>query len=803
MRRMSCESLAKPIKSRPLRAARTWCGAVIMTLVLAYPAPAQTTLPAQPELARLVDLSAERLKLRISYDEALVKGRVTLRSSAPYSDDELWKLTNRLLAEQSLATVVIGDDQTMSIVKFASAAQLARLERIELATVTASADAATEDLQDQIANRADPSPRVLPGFRRLLVPLRHTSTRDAAQAVAPLLSKGPQGGGTVIESEQAGFIIIADYVPYLNNALRVLHQLDGTDAGLSIREIAPRNLEPARLASVAKQLLEKRKAAGGRELRGDLVPGAGNTGLLLVAPASSMEQWLEIIAAADQREPVERRTYSPGPYAMADVAKLIDQTVREGGAASTPSGANAAVSDQFRIIQDTLTGTLIITATTGQHEEIAELLGRMASVPAESRRPVRTFVIRNRAVRDVQQVIESLLRSGALDASPEPDAVTASPGPLAAAAPAQGPQTSARNFAPGGGTPPPVSPPSRPGLSSVIPPVASPGPVSGSGSLLTMTSDEATNTLIAVGEPRILAEVARLLPALDVRQPQVMLEAMLVSLSDSQSLNLGVELEKLIINGDTRIRLSSLFGLSTSTGSGDSQTRAVGDAAGGTGVVLSPGDFSVVVRALQTINHGRSLSNPKVLVNNNQQASFNSVLQQPFSSTNASNTVSTTSFGGTQDAGTTISVRPQIAEGDHLVLTYSISLSSFVGAAANANLPPPRQQNSIQSVATIPDGFTVVVGGLELTTSGEGVSQIPLLGSIPIVGEVFKNRSDNQGRQRFYVFLRASVLRHPHLEDLKYVSDLNSAHLSIPTGWPEVEPRRIGGGKDSTGSAHP
>lgn len=66
--------------------------------------------------------------------------------------------------------------------------------------------------------------------------------------------------------------------------------------------------------------------------------------------------------------------------------------------------------------------------------------------------------------------------------------------------------------------------------------------------------------------------------------------------------------------------------------------------------MLSPGDFSVVVRALETVNDGRSLNVPRVLVNNNQQASLNSVLQQPFVSINAFDTIPTTSFGGRLEA---------------------------------------------------------------------------------------------------------------------------------------------------------
>lgn len=313
---------------------------------------------------------------------------------------------------------------------------------------------------------------------------------------------------------------------------------------------------------------------------------------------------------------------------------------------------------------------------------------------------------------------------------------------------------------------------------------------------VTLTVDRGTNTLIAVGEPRILEQIEKLLATLDVRQPQVMLEVLVVTLTDGQTLDLGVELEKLSISGDTLIRLSSLFGLGTRGSGGDRDGPA--NASGLTGVVLNPGDFSVVIRALETLNRGRSVSMPRLLVGNNEQASLDSTVQQPYASVNASNTVSTTSFGGTQDAGTVVTIQPQIAEGDHLLLQYSVSLSAFLGPASSATLPPPRQQNRVQSVATIPDGFTVVVGGIEIENKSNAVSQVPLLGSIPILGEAFKSRNNADSRSKFYVFIRANILRGGSgaggvggFEDLKYLSEKDIADAMVDDGFPEMKPRVI------------
>jgi type II secretory pathway component GspD/PulD (secretin) len=201
--------------------------------------------------------------------------------------------------------------------------------------------------------------------------------------------------------------------------------------------------------------------------------------------------------------------------------------------------------------------------------------------------------------------------------------------------------------------------------------------------------------------------------------------------------------------------------------------------------------FSAIVRAMETVNHGRTLTMPKMLVNNDQPAELNSVLQTPYASTNASTTVATTSFGGTQDAGTQISVTPQIADGDQLVLDYTISISAFVGSAPSPELPPPRQENKLKSIVTIPDGYTVAVGGLEIGTESDVSSHVPLLGRIPILGALFANKTATDNKSRFFVFLRATVLRDDNFDDLKHLSVQDLADARVDDGWPVLKPRVI------------
>ena len=577
------------------------------------------------------------------------------------------------------------------------------------------------------------------GFRVVMVPLARRGVDDIAAAVRPLLSS-PGGTATPLPSLDA--LLIADLDARVRLIVRTIESMEARTTPILPVEIRIENGDTQQIVTTATQIAAKRTAAGGAALRGELLVAAGGRSILIVAPAAEVETWRTLIDQLNTRAAVETVTYSTGVMVASRVAGSLTNLL-----------GRAASDATFTVTADDLTGSLVVVGSPSHHAQVAEILDRLARSPEAVRRPTRTFRLLNRDAEDVVGVVQSLISSGAV---------------------------SEQRHAPAGGT--------RSADGADEPRQSGPEPAARP---LQLTADPATNSIIAIGEVAELERLERLLKDLDVRRPQVLLEVLIVSLSESDSMDLGVEIDALV-NGpnDTVAKLSSLFGLSSTgaSASGIEGNRGTGL----TGIVLNPGDFSVVLRALQSLNEGRSLSIPKVLVASNEQASLNSVLEQPYTTLNASDTVATTSFGGSSDAGTEVSVRPQIAEGDHLRLEYQISLSAFVGDAADPSIPPPRQQNSIDSVATIPDGYTIAVGGIELTTEGYAETGIPLLSDIPLLGEAFKNRSKSGSRSRFYVFIRSTILRDRNFEDLKYLSDLRSTEMDIDDGWPEPEPRVIG-----------
>jgi general secretion pathway protein D len=174
-------------------------------------------------------------------------------------------------------------------------------------------------------------------------------------------------------------------------------------------------------------------------------------------------------------------------------------------------------------------------------------------------------------------------------------------------------------------------------------------------------------------------------------------------------------------------------------------------------------------------------------VNDNATGTLTSVAESPFTSVNASDTVATTSFAGYASAGTTVSVTPHISEDDYLRLIYSLTLNSFTGAGAGG-VPPPRQTNAIDSEVVVPDGYTVIVGGLKRQDITETVQKIPLLGDIPVLEHLFRNTTLTQVDSALFVFIRPVILRDDLFLDLKYLSEWDLRKAEIPPEMPSSAP---------------
>ncbi len=727
--------------------------ATVAAFSLALPCAAQrsVTLAGQTDVARLVDLASERLGIRVEYDPAVLKGAVTVRGAGDggIPDSELWETVNAALAGRGFTIISAAKGATPAadgaVVDPAAANSLVK----QAFSVVRLSEASNLVMPDGpfVGNRLT-WPGLAPGYAAVFLKVEHRQPKAVAELLKVVLSKT---GSVVTPVGESDLLFVADLVPRLKLAAEFLSRIDAPQAPTELAEIPLLNATPADVISFVKDMGTRREpgaaiAVGGIAQRppGDVLPQPGANAVLVLAPKEHLAFWKDLIARLDTRQALETRNYTPRQADAKSLVNLVEQVAGIGVGQKAGSEGPTA-----KVIADEFTGTLIVTATASQHTKIAELLSRIDSASGNAAQVARSFVVRNRPVKEVVAVLTELLTKKVENVSvllpgdsPAPRRIE----PTIAASRREEPTTQ-------------------------------------------ITSDEGTNTVIVVAEPRVLAQVEVLLATLDVRQPQVMIEVAMISLTDGQSRALGVELDKISTLADGAVRLSSIFS-STSGGGGPSGSPGTGLTAS----YINVGDFSAVLRALEAVNDGRSTSVPSLLVGNNQQATFSSVAQQPTGTVSTDTTSTTTrGFGGFQDAGTRINVKPQIAEGDHLVLTYNVELSSFTGNPSSDGLPGARQQNTVSSVAMIPDGHAVVVGGIELKTDTDDSSKTPLLSEIPLLGFLFRSNTVTRDRTRFFVLIRANVMRDSGFADLKYVSGrtIESNDLGLSDGWPKVEPRVI------------
>lgn len=277
---------------------------------------------------------------------------------------------------------------------------------------------------------------------------------------------------------------------------------------------------------------------------------------------------------------------------------------------------------------------------------------------------------------------------------------------------------------------------------------------------------KSTNSIVVQATARQHRELEKLIEELDTRRRQVLIEAMIVEVTTTDNLNVGVELSHASL--DTAV--FSAFGLSTNLDPATG-TRDITVSPGGTAAVLRPDKVQAILQLLKQDGNARITSAPRILVNDNAVGFINSIAEEPTTQTNQGETTTTTSFAGFVEAGTQFAITPHISENDYLRVEYQITLNSFGTKPTDPSIPPPRNTSSIQSEATVPNGASIVVGGLQTTDESENVDKIPILGDIPILEWAFKNTRIEKQYKTTYLFITPHIMENEDFSDLKEVSD--------------------------------
>ncbi|MAF65438.1 MAG: hypothetical protein CMJ84_07255 [Planctomycetes bacterium] len=302
---------------------------------------------------------------------------------------------------------------------------------------------------------------------------------------------------------------------------------------------------------------------------------------------------------------------------------------------------------------------------------------------------------------------------------------------------------------------------------------------SSSSTEVAVVPDPATNSLlIAAGRTRY-EEILDLIERLDRRQDQVLIETALIELSGRDTLDLGVELGGASIPGASETGGFGItdFGLSTFQDNdldGVPDTRVPNIATGITAGILDGDDFQlpILIRALEEKRNTNVLNIPSVLVNNNMAAVVRTLDEQPTTTITASGGVggqTQENFANYQEAGISLQISPAISASGYLRLEISLSVSSFLGTFQGA-IPPPRITREIQTTVNVPDGDTMVIGGIIVDNRNDTTNRIPLLGDIPILGRLFRRDTEVEDRTSLYFFVTPHIMLDREFADLSTYS---------------------------------
>ncbi|MCD6405251.1 MAG: type II secretion system secretin GspD [Planctomycetes bacterium] len=317
----------------------------------------------------------------------------------------------------------------------------------------------------------------------------------------------------------------------------------------------------------------------------------------------------------------------------------------------------------------------------------------------------------------------------------------------------------------------------RPSGVRVVPGARRPGqarsrtPVSGTlGSAdVRVIGDEGQNAVIVMAPPEVQVEIAALLEELDRRKPQVLIEALVIVVSSGSDKDVGVELASW--GGESEHGGIGATNFDFSTYDYATGVRTITEGLGLTGAVINNAEIPILLRSLLVENDGRVISRPRILANDNSEANFTSVDEEPYTSINTiTSTTATTSYGGSEEAGTKLTITPHISEGDYLSLDIALEISQFTGKATSSEVPPAKRSDTVTTAVTVPDKSTIVIGGLSGFHSSETVSKVPILGDIPLLGLLFRRTQTTRDDTTEYIFIKAQIIRDEDFGDLKDLS---------------------------------
>lgn len=476
----------------------------------------------------------------------------------------------------------------------------------------------------------------------------------------------------------------------------------------------------------------------------------------------------------------------------------------------TVSQAKAQLTDHLAALEKVMTGelgksrliilsderlnTLELYGPTVEVVKAEEYLKRVDRELPPARRTIQYYKLKNVAVVEVADTVRQLLgiALAARQAGDAQGAAPQAPSPVAGKpnqelagkpippTPAIAPQATQQPEAPKGPPAPKASP--KAAHSAMTSPLLQD---------IEVVPLEGQNTLVVIGNQAVHDEVKHIIENLDKRKGQVLIEVAIIQVTGDNSVDFGVEFLRETIHKDGKV-----FSGGTGSGQGtqvDTNTTGfpnqqnLGSFTGAAFRYLKPEEFSILFKALQTNSAVNILSQPHLMVRDNEDADFTTKVSEPTVAVSQGTVGNITSFAGFAEAVTSLKITPQISTEGYLNLKITQNFEEFTGSSGATGVPPPKVSNSVTTNITVPDRFTAILGGFTRDSATETKSGVPILRDFPLIGGLLGSTSNKVTRSRLYLFVRPRIMSSDAFTDLKDISKEKVSDLKRFTSGSPIE----------------
>jgi len=424
---------------------------------------------------------------------------------------------------------------------------------------------------------------------------------------------------------------------------------------------------------------------------------------------------------------------------------------RQPSKAPAPAPAPARITGEALVEEPQVviiesTNSLLVNATAEQHLQIATIIGYVDSETLEQAIPYRIYGLENQKPEDLATVLQKLIQETVEDKEGK--------------------------------------------IQKTIKKIEED---------IVIVPDENTFSLIVYASKKNQEWIGNLVKQLDKRRPQVLIDVSLVEITREDLFQYDLEL---ITNMRNAVLDNVGLGTTNLVSGAADNFEAIWNA-GQDGKIkgfYASDNIQALLTAVESKDYGRILAKPKILVNDNEEGKIITtertfVKEETVSFPGDPPTQVTTVTFTPYEAKIELSITPNISEGDLLRLEINMLREDF---EKKVDVPPDYTTSNINTIVTVPDGSTIILGGLTKLKQKKIGEKVPFFGDIPLVGGLFRTIDNSDKANKLYVFVKATILRPDEtagLAQLQRVSERDKVEFEKSERvfqeyeqWPGIKP---------------